>query len=110
TADTDTALFSGLRSDFTITFSLTGTTIVTDNRGTDGIDRVTNMERLQFTDQSVDAHTCARVAVAPGAPVIGAAVAGNASAVVNWTAPTDNGGSAITGYDVQAFAGTSTVA
>jgi hypothetical protein len=41
--------------------------------------------------------------------VIGTATAGNASAVVNWTAPTDNGGSAITGYDVQAFAGTSTV-
>ena len=40
------------------------------------------------------------VATAPGAPLIGTAVAGNASATVNWTAPS-NGGSAITGYSVR---------
>jgi hypothetical protein len=39
-------------------------------------------------------------ALAPGAPVIGTAVRGNASATVNWTAPS-NGGSAITGYSVR---------
>jgi Ca2+-binding RTX toxin-like protein len=38
---------------------------------------------------------------APGAPTIGTATAGNASATVRWTAPVSNGGSAITGYSVQ---------
>lgn len=43
---------------------------------------------------------------APGAPTIGTATAGNASATLTWTAPASNGGSAITGYTVRAFAGT----
>lgn len=37
-------------------------------------------------------------ATAPGAPTIGAATAGNASASIAFTAPASNGGSAITGY------------
>jgi len=45
-------------------------------------------------------------AVAPGAPTIGTATAGNASATVTWTAPTT--GSAPTGYTVRAYAGTAT--
>ena len=45
-------------------------------------------------------------ATAPGAPTIGSATAGNASATLTWTAPASNGGSAITGYTVRAFAGT----
>jgi Fibronectin type III domain len=36
-----------------------------------------------------------------GAPTIGSAVAGNASATVNWTAPASNGGSAISSYTVR---------
>ena len=40
------------------------------------------------------------IATAPGAPLIGTAVRGNASATVNWTAPS-NGGSPITGYSVR---------
>jgi Ca2+-binding RTX toxin-like protein len=39
-------------------------------------------------------------ATVPGAPVIGTATRGNASALVGWTAPA-NGGSAITGYSVR---------
>ena len=38
---------------------------------------------------------------APGTPTIGTATAGNASAVVTWTAPASNGNSPITRYDVQ---------
>ncbi len=40
---------------------------------------------------------------APGAPTIGVATAGNASATVNWTAPTNDGGSPITGYVITPF-------
>jgi hypothetical protein len=43
--------------------------------------------------------------VVPGAPTIGTPTAGVASATVNWTASSNNGGSAITGYRVRAFAG-----
>ena len=38
---------------------------------------------------------------APGAPTIGTATLGNGSATVRWTAPADNGGSAVTGYSVK---------
>ncbi|MEO5780277.1 MAG: peroxidase family protein [Arthrobacter oryzae] len=44
-------------------------------------------------------------AVTPGAPTIGTATAGDASATLTWTAPGTDGGSAITGYSVRAFAG-----
>ena len=44
-------------------------------------------------------------ATIPGAPTIGTATRGNASVVVNWTAPASNGGSAITGYVVTPYIG-----
>ncbi len=39
----------------------------------------------------------------PGAPTIGAVSAGDSAATVNWTAPSSNGGSAITGYVVTPY-------
>ncbi len=42
-------------------------------------------------------------ATAPGAPTIGTATAGNASATVRWTPPASTGGSAIVGYSVRAY-------
>ena len=44
-------------------------------------------------------------ATVPGAPTIGTATGGNASADVPWTAPGSNGGSAITGYVVTPYIG-----
>lgn len=38
--------------------------------------------------------------VAPGAPTIGTATAGDTEATANWTAPASDGGSAITGYQI----------
>ncbi len=37
-------------------------------------------------------------ATVPGAPTIGTATRGNGSATITWTAPTSDGGSAVTGY------------
>ncbi|GER23390.1 hypothetical protein NCCP1664_18860 [Zafaria cholistanensis] len=54
-ADIDTANFSGARSEYTIT-TVDGVTTVTHGDGTegDGIDRLTNIERLRFADQTVE--------------------------------------------------------
>jgi hypothetical protein len=48
-------------------------------------------------------------AVVPGAPAIGTATAGDASATVSFSAPGSNGGSAITGYTLTASPGGATV-
>jgi hypothetical protein len=45
--------------------------------------------------------TAGPVVTAPTAPTIGTATPGNANAIVRWTAPTDDGGSAVTGYSVR---------
>ena len=48
----DTAVFSGPRANYTIT-QAAGVVTVTDNVGTDGIDTLTGIENLRFTDQDV---------------------------------------------------------
>ncbi|MBT2547371.1 peroxidase family protein [Arthrobacter sp. ISL-65] len=78
---TDSAVFTGAEADYTVTTtggtgvlgSAGSTTTVTDNVGTDGTDTVRNVERLVFADT-----------VAPAAPVIAAATAGNGQATVNF--------------------------
>ncbi len=57
----DTAVFSGVRANYTITIDANGTVgdprddiiTVVDNTGVDGTDRLTNVERLQFDDQTI---------------------------------------------------------
>ena len=61
-----------------------------------------------FSARSATATPVAPV-TAPTAPTIGAPTAGVSSATVRWTAPSSNGGSAITGYSVRAFAGATLV-
>ncbi|WP_341925220.1 peroxidase family protein [Nocardioides psychrotolerans] len=97
---TDTAVFSGPRADYDVTFGPDAIT-VTHARGTatDGQDRVSRVERLQFSDEVVNVS-------APAAPVIGVATAGNASATVNWTAPVADGSPAVTGYEIVISDGT----
>jgi hypothetical protein len=45
----------------------------------------------------------------PGVPVLGTATPGKSSAVVRWTAPADNGGSAVTGYVLRTYQGATLV-
>jgi len=56
----DTAVYSGNLASYNVTTDASGTTVVThldvngpDGIGVDGIDRLTNIERLQFADQAV---------------------------------------------------------
>lgn len=49
------------------------------------------------------------VAATPGAPTIGSTSVGQGSATVNWTPPTVTGSSAVSGYAVKAFSGTTQV-
>ncbi|MGO4258633.1 peroxidase family protein [Marmoricola sp. RAF53] len=95
----DTAAFSGPRANYTISFLAGGVVTVTDNVGTDGTDRITKVEKLQFTDQTLD------IATAPNAPVIGTAVAGNASATVNWTLGAANASSPINQFQIEVLVG-----
>lgn len=105
TGGTDTALFSGPLSNYTIvatpatdtelakvTVTQTGADVA-GQRASDGIDTLRNIERLQFADQVV-------VLQVPDAPAIGSATAGNTSATVTFTAPAANGSSPITGFEV----------
>jgi len=52
-AGIDTAVFAGNRSNYTIT-NVDGVLTVKDNVGTDGIDTLTNIEKLQFADATWD--------------------------------------------------------
>lgn len=105
TGGTDTAVFSGPLSNYSIvstpatetelakvTVTQTGANVV-GQQASDGIDTLRNIERLQFTDQVVTVQV-------PDAPAIGSATAGNTSATVTFTAPAANASSPITGFEV----------
>ncbi|MFL5189750.1 MAG: peroxidase family protein [Microvirga sp.] len=52
-ADADTAAFSGRLRNYTIMHNADGTLTITDKVGEDGTDTLENIEKLQFSDQSV---------------------------------------------------------
>ncbi len=89
---TDTAVFTGPRANYTIGTDGSFLT-VTDDVGTDGTDRLRNIEALRFSDQTFTVRS-------PDAPTGVTATAGNAQASVTWTAPAPNGGPAVTDYEI----------
>jgi hypothetical protein len=105
TSAVDTAVFSGPASSYSIAaIPATGTTqagvTVTqtgantaDQKVSDGVDTLRNIELIQFSDRTVPV-------VMPAAPVIGTATAASSSATVTWTAPAA-GGPAITAYSAR---------
>ena len=108
----DTAVFSGPRAQYTITPNANGSVTVTDTTSTppavgapatgDGSDTVFQVERLKFTDQTVQLGV-------PSAPNIGTATRTNGGAVLNWSVPASNGGSPVTGYQLDVRTGTTVV-
>jgi len=103
TGDVDTAVFSGPRADYDVV-TVGPVTTVTHARGTaaDGTDTLTQVERLQFSDTTIDTPPPASV---PAAPTAVTAMAGNGTATVSFVAPAD-GGSPITSFQVVATTGT----
>jgi hypothetical protein len=90
-----------------ITCSTTScSTTVTDlTNGTAYTFTVIAVNAMGPSAESAPSNSVTPNALAPSAPTIGTAVAGNGSATVAWTAPPDNG-IAITSYTVRAFVGT----
>jgi Ca2+-binding RTX toxin-like protein len=98
---TDTALFSGARAEYDITFANNRVT-VTHARGggiDDGTDIITNVEQLQFTDALVALSV-------PAAPAIGVATPVASGAVnVAFGTPPANGSPAVTGFAIEVSSG-----
>ena len=108
----DTAVFAGPRAQYTITNNANGSVTVSDTTSAppavgvvatgDGTDTLWNIEKLQFSDSATQLGT-------PSAPAIGAATAGNTTAALNWSLPVTNGGSPVTGFQVDVRTGTTVV-
>ena len=59
-AGTDSASFSGVQANYTVTDNMDGTYTVTDNVGTDGTDTLESIEFLIFSDVTIDIETAAQ--------------------------------------------------
>ncbi|MFC7491068.1 MULTISPECIES: peroxidase family protein [unclassified Knoellia] len=105
----DTAIFTGPRADYDVTFVNATVTTVDHARGAavDGTDTLRNIERLRFSDGEI--ANAPVVVTQAGAPTAVSATAGNAQATVAWTAPANTGGAPITQYRIQVRTGTTVV-
>jgi len=92
------ATFSGASSPIVVTGLTNGTAYTATVHATNAIGN-------SAESTASGAFTPAVGPSVPGAPNIGTATGGNASATVTWTAPGSNGGSAITGYRVTPYIG-----
>ncbi|MDY0170568.1 MAG: peroxidase family protein, partial [Thermoguttaceae bacterium] len=93
--DFDTAVFAGPLANYTIDIDDNGTPLdptddivtVTDNVGLEGIDRLTNIERLQFADQSVvlvpdlNAEPVGLLTISDSSPTVGQVLTVSAAGV-----------------------------
>jgi hypothetical protein len=70
-AGINTAVYSGASKDYTVTIT-SGTSVysVQDKVGTDGTDTVANIQRLQFTDQTLDSTWFTKAAALPSAQFV----------------------------------------
>lgn len=89
TGSSVTVTVSGITGNGTIKLNLNASTNIVDGAG--------NAAPAAYTSGTT--HTVA-IPTAPDAPTIGSAVAGDGQVSVSFTAPVNNGGSAITGYTV----------
>ena len=92
----DVAVYNSPRANFTLAAGPNGTLRVTDNtvgNGNEGVDTLRNMERIQFTDETVEL-------VAPSAPqdVTATFDRVNQRVRVSWTPPVANSVLPVTGY------------
>lgn len=70
-AGTDTAVFRGVRSNYTFSALTGGNLQVTSKDGSDGVDTLHSIEVLQFADQSVSSADVVNAdTTAPGAPTL----------------------------------------
>ncbi|WP_028626486.1 peroxidase family protein [Metapseudomonas resinovorans] len=95
----DTAAYRGLSSEYDFVTNLDGSMTVTDLvAGRDGVDRLTGIERLQFTDgiidlSGTDALPVGAVSISDGTPEVGSLLTASLAGVTD----ADNAGGTITG-------------
>ncbi|WP_375739226.1 peroxidase family protein [Pseudomonas boanensis] len=99
-ADFDTAVFSGLNSEYDVALNADGSVTVTDlQAGRDGVDRLTNVERLQFADgmldltPGMDASPLGEVTINDATPEVGSSL----RAFITQVTDGDNPGGSVTG-------------
>lgn len=89
-AGTDTAVFRGVRSNYTFSALANGNLQVTSTNGSDGVDTLHSIEVLQFADMSVSsADVVSADTTAPGAPTL--AVTKNANGYAAGSMPAVTG-------------------